>query len=346
MHAAGASPPVAEGAAALHAWALARLPAATADASFTTVAGDASLRRYYRLAWAGGSAIACLAPPATEKNAEFVAVAAQFARAGVRVPQVLAADLAQGYLLLEDLGDTLLLHRLDAGCVDDCYGRAMALLVTLARAPCLALAPYDDDALAAELALFPAWFCDGLLQHPPGAAGGRVFDALCERLLASAAAQPRVPVHRDFHSRNLLVTAGGLATIDFQDAVCGPLTYDLVSLLKDCYVRWPARAVRRWALDFRTRVLAAGVPAPAEADFLRAFDLMGLQRHLKVLGIFARLKLRDGKAAYLGDLPRVLAYVRETLTAWPDEPALAAFAAWFEAELAPRFSAQPWWQRP
>lgn len=331
----------------LLAWCRTRLPAAAGDAGLVAVAGDASFRRYYRIAWAGGSAIACYAPPATEKNAEFVAVREQFERAGVRVPALFAADLEHGYLLLEDLGDALLLPALDAATADAWYGRAMTLLATLAGAPCAELPPYDDAVLGAELALFPAWFCDGLLRRPLVPEEQACFEALCARLLEAAAAQPRVPVHRDFHSRNLLVSAGELATIDFQDALCGPLTYDLVSLLKDCYLRWPADRVRGWALAFREQLAASGGPAPpGEQAFLRAFDLMGLQRHLKVLGIFARLHLRDGKDGYLADLPRVIAYLRETLAAWPDEPALVAFAAWFEEQLVPRFTAEPWWREP
>ena len=223
----------------------------------------------------------------------------------------------------------------------------MDLLLTLAAAPCGGLPPYDGPALQAELDLFPAWFCEQLLGLPVDAAARECIDALGTRLLASAAAQPRVPVHRDFHSRNLLITGDSLATIDFQDALCGPVTYDLVSLLRDCYCRWPDADVYRWARAFHGRLAGAGLPGlPAADAFLVAFDLMGLQRHLKVLGIFARLSLRDGKDGYLGDLPRVYGYVRDVLAAHPGEPALAAFAAWLDASVAPRLPAQPWWTAP
>jgi aminoglycoside/choline kinase family phosphotransferase len=312
------------------------------------VAGDASFRRYFRLHTATGSVIVCEAPPATEKNAEFVAVRELLQAAGVRVPALLAVDLRRGYLLLEDLGDALLLPALEAATVDHWYGRAMDMLLRLARADgSRSLPAYSVARLQGELDLFPEWFCAGLLQTPLDAAGDRVFRELSRRLVDSALAQPQVLVHRDFHSRNLLRLAGGeLATIDFQDALCGPVTYDLVSLLRDCYCRWPDADVQRWALAFRERLAASpcaqGPGSPGE--FLRAFDLMGLQRHLKVLGIFARLWLRDGKPGYLGDLPRVVGYVEDVLAARRDEPALAAFADWFAATLAPRLPAQSWWR--
>ena len=325
-------------------WCLAQLPAAP-GAALAPLAGDASFRRYFRLRWDGGTAVACVAPPATEKNAEFLAVRDQFAAAGVRVPGLLGADLDRGYLLLEDLGDALLLPALRADSVDGWYRQAMVPLLALAAAPCGDLPPYDDAALRAELDLFPSWFCERLLGLPFDGAAARYFEALSERLLASAAAQPRVPVHRDYHSRNLLITAGGLATIDFQDALCGPVTYDLVSLLRDCYCRWPDDAVYQWARTFHGELEGRGLPGLPDAEgFLVAFDLMGLQRHLKVLGIFARLWLRDGKDGYLADLPRVYGYVRDVLAAHPGEPALAAFAAWLDAEVAPRLPAQPWWR--
>ncbi|MEQ8262146.1 phosphotransferase [Pseudohaliea sp.] len=327
-------------------WCLAQLPGA-AGAALAPLAGDASFRRYFRLRWDGGTAVACVAPPATEKNAEFIAVRAQFAAAGVRVPGLLGADLERGYLLLEDLGDALLLPALDRDSVDGWYRQAMVPLLALATAPCDGLPPYDDAALRAELDLFPHWFCEQLLGLSLDADAARRFDDLCARLLASAAAQPRVPVHRDYHSRNLLITGGGLATIDFQDALCGPVTYDLVSLLRDCYCRWPDDDVQRWARAFHGELAARGLAGlPDAGGFLVAFDLMGLQRHLKVLGIFARLWLRDGKDGYLGDLPRVYGYVRDVLAALPGEPALAAFAAWLDAVVAPRLPAQPWWRAP
>ena len=159
-------------------------------------------------------------------------------------------------------------------------------------------------------------------------------------MVADALEQPQVFVHRDFHSRNLLLRSGALATIDFQDAVIGPLCYDLVSLLRDCYICWPPARVRSWALAYREMLLSAGRPAgDSEAEFLRWFDWIGLQRHLKVLGNFARLALRDGKPAYLADLPLVLHYIREILAVYPE---FEDFHRWFDARLGPAIERQAW----
>ncbi|MFV8819730.1 aminoglycoside phosphotransferase family protein [Haliea sp. E17] len=312
-----------------------------------TVAGDASNRRYFRLRVAGASYIAVHAPPATEKNAEFLAVRHHLERGGIRVPALLGADLDQGFLLLGDLGDRLLLPALAPATVDGWYRKGCSLLLQFAA---LGDMPadwprYDSALLGEELGRFPEWFAGRLLGHPLGEQGLRCWQALCEELLNSALEQPRVLVHRDFHSRNLMILADGeLGVIDFQDAVVGPITYDLVSLLRDCYVRWPAGQVENWAREYhgllRQEGWLAGVDA---AQFLRWFDLMGLQRHLKVLGTFARLYLRDGKSAYLDDLPLVIAYVEEILRKYRgDWPAAAAFADWFEAELGPLIRRQPW----
>ena len=316
------------------------------------VAGDASFRRYFRIVTATRRLIVCESPPAQEKNAEFLSVRCLLEAAGVRVPSLVAADHRQGYFLLEDLGDTLLLGALNDGSADDLYRRAGQILVALARARVPpsgpgALPDYSDELLQREMDLFPAWFVrrllgDASLEPPQG-----VFRALCTRLLQNAADQPRVLVHRDFHSRNLMLLPDGeLATIDFQDAVMGSLTYDAVSLFKDCYLRWPRSQVVHWALALRDELRDAGIAMgrlEEDAAFLRAFDLMGLQRHIKVLGIFARLHLRDGKDGYLADLPRVVAYIEEVFDLYPDEPALQAFAGWFRDVLRPRIQAQPWW---
>lgn len=333
--------------AALRDWACAALGIDPDAASLEPLAGDASFRRYTRLRSAGGSWMLCDAPPARERHDAFVAVARILDAIGVRVPAVRAAQLERGWLCLEDLGDRLLLPRLSADSVDGHYGAAMLMLRRLARADTasLDLPPYDGERLRAELALFPRWFCARLLGRPLDVRGERAFEALCDALCARALAQPQVLVHRDFHARNLMLLPGDeLATIDFQDALIGPLSYDLVSLLRDCYRRWPAPRVRGWALAQRAALAAEGVAVPAAADFLVDFDWMGLQRHLKVLGIFARLWLRDGKDGYLADLPRVMAYLREVLAAYPGEPVLADFAALFEAQLLPAARGAPWYR--
>ena len=333
-------------------------------------AGDASFRRYYRVRpasgahrtagsasanpsgpapsrapAAGSSVILCDAPPETEKNPEFVALAEAFAEAGVRVPRVLAADCEQGFLALEDLGDRTLLPELTERNVDAHYGRALAMLEQLAvmDTGSIALPSYDRRRLDDEMALCPTWFCEGLLDMALTDTDRSRFAALVRVLVDRATAQPQVVVHRDYHARNLMLLPDDeLATIDFQDAVIGPVTYDPVSLLRDCYRRWPADRVRHWALQHRAALAARGVPVPGAAPFLVDFDWMGLQRHIKVLGIFARLHQRDGKSTYLGDLPRVITYLREVLAAYPDVPALADFRTWFDAEVLPRASAQTW----
>jgi len=334
-------------------WALRVLAPAPGSAvpALAVVAGDASNRRYYRASIGARSYILVDAPPATEKNQAFLAIRELLAGAGVRVPALYAADLARGYMALEDLGDRLLLAELDAGSVDQRYRGAMELLLQIAAmdlrnaSPPAALRSYDEALLAEELGRFPAWFVEALLGESLGADERRLLQANSAVLIASALEQPRVLVHRDFHSRNLMPQAdGSLGVIDFQDAVLGPVSYDLVSLLRDCYIRWPAAQVEHWALAYRQRLQAGGLPGAVEADrFLRWFDLMGLQRHIKVLGTFARLYLRDGKPAYLRDLPLVIHYVREISAKYArEERAVAEFQRWFEQRLAPLIARQDW----
>ncbi len=309
------------------------------------VSGDASFRRYYRLTGCRPSLVAVHAPPDKERNLEFTRVAALLRGAGVHAPHVLAFEPASGFLLLEDLGDTLLRANLDGASVDRLYGLAMSTLQDIQRAPVTAadwaLPPYSEALLRQEMGLFPEWFLQQLLGIAPtdveSALIGRTFDAL----VGSALAQPQVLVHRDYHSRNLmLLDDGSLGVIDFQDAVCGPITYDLVSLLRDCYVSWPPQRVRGWALVYAGRATRTGImPAVPEQAFLRWFDLMGLQRHIKVLGIFARLWLRDGKPGYLRDLPLVMRYTLEVASAHPET---ADFAEWFRERVLPQAARHAW----
>lgn len=311
------------------------------------LAGDASQRRYFRLRTRAQAYIAVDSPPASQKNREFLAVRACLEAGGVRVPALLAADLEQGYLVLEDLGDSLLLDRLTDDAADGWYRQALALQQRMADLPAdaIALPAYDARLLGEELARFSEWFLAALLGLTLSDSERAALAKLDELLVANALAQPRVLVHRDFHSRNLMCMADGqLAVIDFQDAVCGPVTYDAVSLLKDCYIRWPRARVAGWALDYRDALTASGqLPALDDATFLRWFDWMGLQRHLKVLGTFARLALRDGKTDYLQDLPRVLAYVQEVFALYAgQDPALDAVAVWFDQRLLPVIQRQPW----
>lgn len=329
-------------------WALAvlGLPAGGVTPSLSVVAGDASHRRYFRVVLANRSYVLVESPPATEKNAEFVHVGALLCSAGVKVPAVLGVDYDRGFLLLEDLGDRLLLPLLDTDSVDIRYRQAFAVLSKMAAVDTAStgLGAYDKVLLREELGRFQEWFVERLLGYTVPAQEQARLDTLLARLIDSALAQPCVLVHRDFHSRNLMLSDDELAVIDFQDAVVGPMTYDLVSLLRDCYIQWPAAQVQGWALAYRDLLRAQGLAVDIEqVQFLRWFDWMGLQRHLKVLGTFARLFLRDGKSAYLDDLPLVIHYVLEITARYAaDEPAFADFNAWFSQRLSPLIARQPW----
>lgn len=328
--------------------------------SLTLIAGDASPRRYFRASYPAKTAhqppitYIAVTSPASENNPAFVHVCRLLSEAGVRVPHLLHYDLDRGYLLLEDLGDEPLLPLLSSDSVGAWYSMAFrALQSMVAIDPRQArLPPYDDLRLGTELNLFKDWFVQKLLHYPWLHAHDVVFNRLADTLKRNAAEQPQIVVHRDFHSRNLMcLNNGELAVIDFQDAVIGPLTYDPVSLLKDCYIQWPRSHQLAWLRNYQIDLVGAGILCDTpglETQFIQWFDLMGLQRHLKVLGIFARLALRDSKPNYLHDLPLVVAYVREALTLYREfESSVASFADWFEAALMPLIVAQPWYsERP
>ncbi|MEJ2631320.1 MAG: phosphotransferase [Acidihalobacter sp.] len=288
--------------------------------------GDASFRRYFRTrTTAGHDYIVMDAPPEQEALAPFLDVTRRLADAGVHVPRVHAHDAAQGFALLEDFGSTHYLAELNPDTANSLYSDAFAMLLRIQRASHADLPDYDRSTLEREMALFPEWFLGrhfGLQLSPTQQA---TLNAIEDVLVANALEQPQVFVHRDYHSRNLMLTAQDKpGVLDYQDAVRGALTYDLVSLLRDAYVAWPDERVRAWALDYRDHAVGAGLcAAVADNTFLRWFDLMGLQRQLKVLGIFARLCHRDGKMGYLADLPRVLAYVMHTAPRYADTAPLA-----------------------
>jgi aminoglycoside/choline kinase family phosphotransferase len=273
------------------------------------------------------------APPDKESLGPFLNVAKILLGMGLNAPVVLAKDPKRGLLLLSDLGRRQYLDELNSvAAADRLYADALGALCTMQMADhALArdLPRYSRELLMREMELMPEWFLRSHLGLQISAAERGMLDRLFESLAQSALAQPAAFVHRDYHSRNLLVTAAGNPGIlDFQDAVWGPVTYDLVSLLKDCYVAWPAPQVRAWALQYRERLLAKGFPVGlTEAGFIQGFDLVGLQRHIKVLGIFARLYYRDGKAQYLKDLPRVLRYTRDAAADYAETAEFADFIA-------------------
>jgi hypothetical protein len=312
-----------------------------AGARVEPASADASFRRYFRVARANDSYIVMDAPPDKEDLGAFLRVGKMLLDIGVNVPMVLAKDLKRGFLLLSDLGSRQYLDELGAaGAAERLYADALAALLAMQRADAAVqarLPAYDRELLMREMQLMPEWFLQRHLRIAVSAPERAMLERLFEVLCASALEQPAVLVHRDYHSRNLLVREqSNPGILDFQDAVWGAITYDLVSLLKDCYIAWPRTRVRAWALGHRERLRGAGRPAgDSEAQFLRWFDLMGLQRHIKVLGIFARLYYRDGKRQYLKDLPRVLRY---SLDAAADYPETADFAAFIARRIDPEFA--------
>jgi len=276
---------------------------------------DASFRRYFRLKSGDSTRIVMDAPPEHEDCGAFTKVAGFFEQMNLNSPRVLAADMDRGFLLLTDLGSTLYLTELrkDRSCANKLYEDAISTLVRMQRFGAefqSELPPYDDELLSFELSLFHDWLCERHLEINFSEADEAQWNECCRLLISNAAQQARVFVHRDYHSRNLMLTGeNNPGILDFQDAVEGPLTYDLVSLLKDCYVRWPADQVQTWTLQFYDQLDDRLVEQLDEEQFTRHFDLMGVQRHLKAAGIFARLLHRDGKTGYMADVPRTLDYI-------------------------------------
>ena len=351
--------------------------------SVQQVAGDASPRRYFRVSLCTGShavpgefagaddpaikeqasasapsepppviltegdtLIAASSPP-SENNEAFLAVQKLLRRAGLTVPSLLASDLDSGFFLMEDFGDVLLSARLTPATVDHLYARALGELGRLARLPSgdVDLPVFDAQRIVDELSVFPEWFLQKHLGLSQADLPSAIWQELLALLISVFREQSQCVVHRDFHSRNIMCLADGrLGIIDFQDAVLGPMTYDPVSLLKDCYVRWPRDDQLRWLDAYREQLATRGVDIPDDSQsFARQFDLVGLQRHLRVLGVFARLCLRDQKPNYLNDLPLVLDYVREALARYDAEPAVGAFSDWFERIVMPKVATQNWY---
>lgn len=295
--------------------------------SLLTVSGDASFRRYFRQPLAEGSLIAVDAPPEKENSRPFVAIARALLAHGVHVPQVVAVDFEQGFMLLSDLGDTLLLGELNADSVDGLYDKALDELVHMQdcnEVPAYPLPPYDERRLLDEMNLLRDWFIGRYLELKLSTEQEATLVNAFETIADAVRAQPQVFVHRDYHSRNLMLRAdGGIGVIDFQDAVTGPITYDLLSLLRDAYVVWPDARVQGWVGSFLHKLQAVGkLAGVSEAEFQEWFDWMGAQRHLKVVGIFARLSIRDGKHGYLNDIPRVFNYLLAEIRDYPELHAL------------------------
>ena len=302
---------------------------------------DASFRRYFRVLHSGESLVVMDAPPSREDTRPFVQVSGMFAGLGLNVPQVIDEDPEQGFLLLSDLGSRPYLDALNDETVERLYGDALGALATIqACTPGDAPLPvYDQTLLLNEMELCREWLIGKHLGLTLTGQQSSMLDAAFDLLADSALQQPQVCVHRDYHSRNLMLTeSNNPGILDFQDAVIGPVTYDLVSLLRDCYIDWPRERVEDWALGYQTLALQSGVLQEGYDDpqqFLRWFDLMGMQRHLKAAGIFARLNHRDGKPGYLGDIPRTLGYVVEVASRHDD---LAAFGEFIDVAVLARLS--------
>lgn len=300
---------------ALSNWLAATVPAANIN-SLRPASSDASFRRYFRADMQDGSTLIIMdAPPPHEDVRPFIKVADLFRATGVSVPTIIAQDVDQGFLALTDLGNTTYLSRLSPDTAHKLYMDAIdSLIILQTQSKPGQLPPYDHTLLNNELQLFPEWYLKKHLQVTLTDDQQNIIDQAFKKLLDNNLAQPSVYVHRDYHSRNLMVLPkGNPGILDFQDAVYGPITYDLVSLLRDAYIQWDEEVVLDWAVRYWEKAKLAGLPVPADIDdFYRDFEYMGLQRHLKVLGIFARLYHRDGKNSYLNDIPVVLEYVLRT----------------------------------
>ncbi|GGE52486.1 phosphotransferase [Streptosporangium jomthongense] len=308
-----------------------------------SVSGDASFRRYFRVCKTDMDGrktpfIVMDSPTELEDCTPFVLIGRHWRQAGINVPQIFEADPMHGFLLLEDFGDQLMLGQLGPTTADSLYQGALdelVLIQQLSSPSDYPLPVYDAALLNREMALFRDWLLEGYLELELDNMEKSMLDTTFALLRESALAQPTATVHRDYHSRNLLVLDEHPrpGVIDFQDAVTGPVTYDAVSLLKDCYIQWPEDRICEWLENFRQQTLEAGLHHADADTFRQWFELMGMQRHLKAAGIFARLAMRDGKTRYLEDIPRTVSYL---VTASSRQPALRHFHDWLEAVAVPR----------
>lgn len=338
----------------LHDWAQQQLDqhpdiVCSSPLQLTPLSGDAGFRQYFRVNTQ--PALLAVAAPETDGVSEcadhFAQLSTLLRQQGVPTPQVIGCDKHRNFLLIEDFGNETLLEVLTSDNVDWLYGEALMVLLRMQQLPrndvTMALPDYNRKALREEMVLFNEWFVETMLGHSLSATEQQLLDTTFDFLEQQALAQPQVLVHRDYHSRNILHREGEApGVIDFQDAVWGPITYDVVSLLKDCYIAWPEEQVQRWLIAYGNMAIELGIlPVISEQRLIMWFDTMGLQRHIKVLGIFARLYLRDGKPGYLDDLPLVWHY---TLQAANRYPQMQPFSEWCEQTLLPLVRQQAWYR--
>lgn len=298
---------------------------AVPPATLTAASSDASFRRYFRWEGEGRSFVVMDAPPPQENCKPFVDIAFLLAKSGINVPKIYAEDLERGFLLLNDLGNKTYLDVIDSENADDLFHDALQALLAFQQLPMVAPLPgYDVALLRRELELFPEWYVKRELGVEFDATQQSLWQRASDLLIDSALAQPKVLVHRDYMPRNLMLSEPNPGVLDFQDAVYGPVTYDVTCLFKDAFLSWPEERVLGWLENYWQQAGALGIPVqPDLQDFLRASDLMGVQRHLKVIGIFARICHRDGKPRYLADVPRFFAYIETVVDRRPELAELA-----------------------
>lgn len=302
---------------------------AVPPATLTAASSDASFRRYFRWEGAGRSFVVMDAPPPQENCKPFVDIAFLLAKSGINVPKIYAEDLERGFLLLNDLGNKTYLDVIDSENADALFSDALQALLAFQQLPMVAPLPsYDVALLRRELELFPEWYVKRELGVEFDATQQQQWQKVSDLLIDSALAQPKVLVHRDYMPRNLMLSEPNPGVLDFQDAVYGPVTYDVTCLFKDAFLSWPEERVRGWLESYWQQASALNIPVqPDFEEFLRASDLMGVQRHLKVIGIFARICHRDGKPRYLGDVPRFFSYIEAVIARRPELADLQALLA-------------------
>jgi aminoglycoside/choline kinase family phosphotransferase len=293
---------------------------AVPPATLTAASSDASFRRYFRWEGAERSFIVMDAPPPQENCRPFVEIAALLAKSGIHVPEILAQDLERGFLLLSDMGRQTYLDVINEGNADALFADALQALLAFQQLPMQAPLPsYDTALLRRELQLFPDWYVAHALQRDLTPAQQALWQRASDALIESALGQPKVLVHRDYMPRNLMLSTPNPGVLDFQDAVYGPVTYDITCLFKDAFLSWPEARVQAWLRDYWEQARERGIPVQETfEDFHRASDLMGVQRHLKVIGIFARICHRDGKPRYLADVPRFFDYINAVTARRPE----------------------------